>query len=274
MDLNSQRCKLIPVKSIGDRALFLSGDRCLSVSASDLPSLSSNSIYSTLPQYPVLVLSLGTGLSERLADSCQIHDGKERIRPSVRPFTIADHLITYCNPREWSNGLMFHEYHYIPLYTSIFRGTDQEYKGTREGTAGSTHRFSFALKEQTPCFTLLTELKRHAHIVIVGRETRASTPATERHWMWICGGAVVLTSSSSSRLHAWRRSSRHGVLQERITPKGTTPRRWPWIKLLRLGAGACDGRRGEAGAEEKHGPGSAWERLDDGCAEDERLGPG
>ncbi|KAM3244403.1 hypothetical protein ACQJBY_055996 [Aegilops geniculata] len=114
VDLNSQRYKLIPVKSIGDRALFLSGDRCLSVSASDLPSLSSNSIYSTLPQYPILVYSLGTGLSERLADSCQIHDKKERIRPSVRPFTIVDHLITYCNPRVWSKGLMFHEYHYIP----------------------------------------------------------------------------------------------------------------------------------------------------------------
>ncbi|KAF7080851.1 hypothetical protein CFC21_084871 [Triticum aestivum] len=115
VDLNgSQRRKLIPVKNIGDTALFLSGDRCLSVSARDLPSLSSNSIYFTLPQYPILVLSLGTGLSERLADSCQIHDGKERIRPSVRPFTIVDHLITYCNPREWSKGLMFHEYHYIP----------------------------------------------------------------------------------------------------------------------------------------------------------------
>uniref|UniRef100_A0A8R7UZF1 KIB1-4 beta-propeller domain-containing protein n=1 Tax=Triticum urartu TaxID=4572 RepID=A0A8R7UZF1_TRIUA len=101
VDLNSQRYKLIPVKSIGDRALFLSGDRCLSVSASDLPSLSSNSIYSTLPQYPILVYSLGTGLSERLADSCQIHDKKDRIRPSVRPFTIVDHLITYCNPRVW-----------------------------------------------------------------------------------------------------------------------------------------------------------------------------
>lgn len=98
VDLNSQPCKLIPVKSIGDRALFLSCDRCLSVSASHLPSLSSNSIYFTLPQDPILALSLGTGLFERLAGSCQIHDNKERIRPSVHPFTIVDHLITYCNP--------------------------------------------------------------------------------------------------------------------------------------------------------------------------------
>jgi hypothetical protein len=101
VDLNSQRCKLIPVNSLGDRALFLSGDRCLSVSARDLPSLSSNSIYFSLPQDPIVMHSLGTGLSEHLAESCQIHDGKDRIRPSVRPFTVADHLITYCNPREW-----------------------------------------------------------------------------------------------------------------------------------------------------------------------------
>ncbi|XBI49200.1 hypothetical protein VPH35_112803 [Triticum aestivum] len=140
VDLNNQHCnKLILVKSIGDTALFLSRDRCLSVSARDLPSLSSNSIYLTLPSDPIVVHSLATGLSERLADSCQIHDRTETIRPShyagsptgtkgrhepalkpgsalvsVRPFTIADHLITYCSPREWSKGLMFHEYHYIP----------------------------------------------------------------------------------------------------------------------------------------------------------------
>ncbi|XP_040245013.1 uncharacterized protein [Aegilops tauschii subsp. strangulata] len=77
----------------------------------------------------------------------------------------------------------------------------------------------------------------------------------ELHWMWscagaaerrICGGAVVLMLSSSSRVHTWRRSSRHGVLQERIMPNRTTPRTWPWIKLLHPGAGACDVRRGEA----------------------------
>uniref|UniRef100_A0A8R7QNB0 Uncharacterized protein n=1 Tax=Triticum urartu TaxID=4572 RepID=A0A8R7QNB0_TRIUA len=61
-----------------------------------------------------------------------------------------------------------------------------------------------------------------------------------------------------------RRSNSHGVLQEQIMPKGTTPRRWSWIKLLRPGAGACDERRGEAGT---------WERMDDGCVKDERLGP-
>ncbi|KAF7030192.1 hypothetical protein CFC21_041791 [Triticum aestivum] len=98
----------------GDRSLFLSGDRCLSVSARDLPTLSSNSIYFSLPWDPIVLHSLGTGLSERLAESCKIHDGKDRIRPSVRPFTIADHLMTYCHTPEWSKGLMFHEYQHIP----------------------------------------------------------------------------------------------------------------------------------------------------------------
>jgi hypothetical protein len=96
-----------------DRALFLGGDRCLSVSARDLPSLSSNSIYFSLPRDPIVVHSLGTGLSEPLAKSCQIHDMNDRIRPSVRPFTIADHLITYANPSEWYVFLAPQQY---PLY--------------------------------------------------------------------------------------------------------------------------------------------------------------
>ncbi|EMS48435.1 hypothetical protein TRIUR3_02207 [Triticum urartu] len=66
------------------------------------------------PWDPIVLHSLGTGLSERLAESCKIHDGKDRIRPSVRPYTIADHLMTYCHTPEWSKGLMFHEYQYIP----------------------------------------------------------------------------------------------------------------------------------------------------------------
>ncbi|KAI4999614.1 hypothetical protein ZWY2020_004203 [Hordeum vulgare] len=57
-------------------------------------------------------MSPGTGLSERLVDSCQIHDNKERIRPSFRPFTIAHHIITYCNPREWAHVPQVA--HYIP----------------------------------------------------------------------------------------------------------------------------------------------------------------
>uniref|UniRef100_A0ACD5UKT5 Uncharacterized protein n=1 Tax=Avena sativa TaxID=4498 RepID=A0ACD5UKT5_AVESA len=106
--------ELTPVNGLGGHALFLNGDRCLSVLARDLPSVSSDSIYFTLRCHPVVVHSASTGFSERLAMSCQIHDRKDRIRPSVRPFTIADHLLTYCHDREWTKGLMFHEYHSIP----------------------------------------------------------------------------------------------------------------------------------------------------------------
>lgn len=93
--------KLIPVRSLGDRTLFLGSDRCLLVSARDLPSLSGNSIYFSLPLDSVVMHSLRTGLSERLAVFCQVHNRKDMIRTSVRPFTIADHLRMYCNPREW-----------------------------------------------------------------------------------------------------------------------------------------------------------------------------
>jgi hypothetical protein len=117
VDLDNDGCnwRLTPVRSIGDRALFLSNDGgCLSVSARDLPSLTRNSIYFSVNSHPVVMHSLTTGLSEDLAAECQIHDRKERIRPSVRPFTIADHLLAFCHPREWTKGLMFHEYHVIP----------------------------------------------------------------------------------------------------------------------------------------------------------------
>ncbi|KAM0920412.1 hypothetical protein ACQ4PT_007513 [Festuca glaucescens] len=112
--LDIDRRKLIPVSCLSKNALFLHNDRCLSVSARDLPSVSSNSIYFSIWRDPVMVYSLRTGFSERLAVSCLIHDMNVRIRPSVRPFTIIDHLLTYCHPYEWTKGLMFHEYHYIP----------------------------------------------------------------------------------------------------------------------------------------------------------------
>uniref|UniRef100_A0A453J732 KIB1-4 beta-propeller domain-containing protein n=1 Tax=Aegilops tauschii subsp. strangulata TaxID=200361 RepID=A0A453J732_AEGTS len=97
--------ELIPVTSLGDRALFVSLDRCLSVSANNLPSISSNSIYLTvsLPD-PVVVHCLSSRSFERPTALCQVHDGKKMICPSVRPFTLADHLLTYCNRHEWSNG--------------------------------------------------------------------------------------------------------------------------------------------------------------------------
>uniref|UniRef100_A0A8R7PPS0 KIB1-4 beta-propeller domain-containing protein n=1 Tax=Triticum urartu TaxID=4572 RepID=A0A8R7PPS0_TRIUA len=111
---------MTPVSGLGDRALFLGGDVCLSVSARDLPSLSSNSVYFSTPFYLLQVRSVAAvdpgrwRRSEELAMERQIHDGKERIQPSVLPFTIADHLLTFCHPREWTKGLMFHEYHVLP----------------------------------------------------------------------------------------------------------------------------------------------------------------
>jgi hypothetical protein len=93
--------KMIPVKCLGDRALFLATDRSLSVSARDLPSLSGNSIYHSVFGSPLRVRSLKTGLSEHLANNRQIHNRVDRICPSVRPFTIVDHLLTYCHPHQW-----------------------------------------------------------------------------------------------------------------------------------------------------------------------------
>lgn len=117
VDVDGRRPEpLSPVSSLGDRALFLSKHRCLSVSARDLPSVTGGSIYFSLFYHkdPVVVHSLRTGLTEQLSTACLIHNGKDRVRPSVRPFTIADHLLTFCHPLEWTNGLMFHEYHFIP----------------------------------------------------------------------------------------------------------------------------------------------------------------
>jgi hypothetical protein len=109
------RCRrLIPRRWLGYQALFLSADRSLSVSAKDLPSICPNSVYFSLPLRPAVVCQLGRGAPEELSASRQIHDLRERIRPSVRPFTLADHLIAYCHHDEWARGLMFHEYHRIP----------------------------------------------------------------------------------------------------------------------------------------------------------------
>ncbi|KAK1653886.1 hypothetical protein QYE76_071691 [Lolium multiflorum] len=111
---NSSRRKLTPVRCLGEQALFLSKTGCISVSVRDVPSLSGNSIYFSTNLHPVLMHSLTTGMSEELAAECQVHDREGRIRPSVRPFTIVDHLLTFCHPQEWTKGLMFHEYHFVP----------------------------------------------------------------------------------------------------------------------------------------------------------------
>ncbi|XP_044347480.1 uncharacterized protein [Triticum aestivum] len=90
VDNNGGRPTLTPVSCLGDRALFLGGDVCLSVSARDLPSLSSNSIYFSTPFYPLQVRSVVADdpgrwrRSEELTTQCQIHDRKERTRPWPR----------------------------------------------------------------------------------------------------------------------------------------------------------------------------------------------
>jgi hypothetical protein len=53
---SSTIAKLIPVISLVDHALFLNLDRCLSVSARDLPSVRSNSIYFSLSDSPAVLL--------------------------------------------------------------------------------------------------------------------------------------------------------------------------------------------------------------------------
>ncbi|CAM0870365.1 unnamed protein product [Alopecurus aequalis] len=115
VDVSPGRWKLFRMASLGNRALFICTDRCLSVSAKDLPSISSNSLYFSVPlPDPVVMHNLSSQLFEQPTTLCQVHNSKERIRPSVRPFTLADHLLTYCNHREWATGLMFHEYYFVP----------------------------------------------------------------------------------------------------------------------------------------------------------------
>ena len=100
--VNIHRRGLNPLAGLGDQALFLCKDRCLCVSAGKLPSIRGNSIYFSLPNYdPVVLYSLSSGTFERTSTFALIHDRKERIRPSVRPFTLADHLMTYCHHLEW-----------------------------------------------------------------------------------------------------------------------------------------------------------------------------
>jgi hypothetical protein len=113
VDIHGQ--KMLPIRSLGDRALFLHTDRCLCVPTMNLPSICGDSVYFTMPRKPVVMQSLASGLSEDLSALCQIHDMEEEmVRPSVRPFAIADHLLTYCHHLEWAWGLMFHEFHFIP----------------------------------------------------------------------------------------------------------------------------------------------------------------
>ncbi|TVU18856.1 hypothetical protein EJB05_34971, partial [Eragrostis curvula] len=107
--------KLTQVKSLGDDCVLLIGrDRCISVSAKDLPSLCGDSIYMSNPtrtRGPTILHILSSGTFERMSIcSFTSHLGVQKLH-SVRPFTLVDQLLTYCNHTEWSKGFMFHEYH-------------------------------------------------------------------------------------------------------------------------------------------------------------------
>lgn len=118
------RQELTRVTSLGDRALFISRDRCLSVSSRDLPCIGSNSIYLAMPgEHPVSVYSLDDGSMESTVTVHQSQDIRKGVLPtSVRPFTLADHLATYCRHREWTRGLMFHEYCYLrPTWSELWQ---------------------------------------------------------------------------------------------------------------------------------------------------------
>ncbi|KAF8780865.1 hypothetical protein HU200_000818 [Digitaria exilis] len=111
------RQELSRVTSLGDRTLFLSHDRCLSVSAKDLPSIASNCIYFAMPKTckSVTVHSLEDGSFETLLTSCLENNKPTTMTPMfVKPYTLAEHLLTYCHHREWTRGLMFHEFYFIP----------------------------------------------------------------------------------------------------------------------------------------------------------------
>ncbi|CAN6204335.1 unnamed protein product [Urochloa humidicola] len=110
-----QHRELNPLSSLDGQALFISRDRCLSVSHNKLHSITGNAIYfDSEDLYPIILYSVSSGRFEVISKLTIIHDFTKRIRPSVRPFTLVDHLFTFWNHRQWSRGLMFHEYHCIP----------------------------------------------------------------------------------------------------------------------------------------------------------------
>ncbi|KAJ4793024.1 F-box protein (DUF295) [Rhynchospora pubera] len=96
-DLDNNR--LVLIESIGDYALFLGLNRVLSVSDKDLPSIRGNSIYMCNGNLndPVIIYDLKCHQCEPISGQTVIHNREMQLRPSVRPFTLPDHLITYCS---------------------------------------------------------------------------------------------------------------------------------------------------------------------------------
>ncbi|KAJ4793023.1 ascorbic acid mannose pathway regulator 1 [Rhynchospora pubera] len=113
-DLDNNR--LVLIESIGDYALFVGHKRMLSVSAKGFPSLRGNSIYMCTGQLndPVIIYDLESHQCEPISGQTVIHNGDMQLRPSVRPFTLPDHLVTYCSHPQWAKGLMYHEFPKFP----------------------------------------------------------------------------------------------------------------------------------------------------------------
>ncbi|KAJ1698950.1 hypothetical protein LUZ63_007462 [Rhynchospora breviuscula] len=132
---------LVLVEGIGDHALFLGPTRTLSVSSKDFPSIRGNSIYlgTDLLNDPVVIYDLKTHQCEPISGQTVIHNKVRRLRPSVRPFTLPDHLITYCSHLQWSNGLMYHEFSAFPKAWSA--RSDFEFRWAISQDTGSSAMF-------------------------------------------------------------------------------------------------------------------------------------
>ncbi|KAJ4793025.1 F-box protein (DUF295) [Rhynchospora pubera] len=144
IDLDNNR--LVLVESIGDHALFLGPTRTLSVSSKDFPSIRGNSIYlgTDLLNDPVVIYDLKSHQCEPISGQAVIHNTVRRLRQSVRPFTLPDHLITYCSHLQWSNGLMYHEFSAFPKAWSA--RSDFEFRWAISQGVGLNERSRF-LKE-------------------------------------------------------------------------------------------------------------------------------
>ncbi|XP_008775020.3 F-box protein At2g26160-like [Phoenix dactylifera] len=110
VDLSGRAPRLVLMKSLGDRALFLAQDRTLSVSAKDFPGIRANSIYFGVCslQDSAGVFHLEDGSFESLSyHQGSMHGGKAGKELLCRPFSLFDHLLCYCEHEDWSKGVMY-----------------------------------------------------------------------------------------------------------------------------------------------------------------------
>ncbi|GJN31207.1 hypothetical protein PR202_gb19573 [Eleusine coracana subsp. coracana] len=101
---NMSNGKLAQVNSLGNNhALFLGNDRCISVSVKGFPSICRDSVYiSQRTPSPTILHTISTGRFEQMSRRSHISDSSEVNKlHSIRPFTLVDQLLTYCNHAEW-----------------------------------------------------------------------------------------------------------------------------------------------------------------------------